>query len=1451
MAQMEDVARLRLEILGDEAERTVDSLKEGLGDVNAQLRLMETNGKKGSDEWRELKNLQKDINTEMRQTARSIDVNTASINDLTKAKRVLTQDLKKLEIGSKEWLEKMDQLEPINRKLNETNDQVRNLGREAKEQDGFWVKFKANFAAAFTLEAVMGAGRAIMDFGKQVFDITAKFEKYKAVLTNALGSTDKAKDALQRIKNLAAETPFSVDELTESYVKYVNRGIQPTMAEMRKLGDIAASQGKSFDQLTEAVLDATTGEFERLKEFGIRASKSGNEVELSFKGIQQTVLNTPDAIQGAILAFGELEGVAGGMAAISETLEGRTSNLGDKYDSLMVTIGEGLYPVFSAILDAMDWGIDVVSDLFTESEPLNEVFRNMGEILVNLWGSITRVFNSMFDLGDSSITTRDVINGLSIVFQNVSTAIRIAIAVFQGMFDGMNAVINKGKQLANFFGADFKIDPSATFEKMASNFQDNMVSIQTSWKKTVSEIHVNNQKDELDRELSTQNKKYELEKARIRAQVGDNQQKFDDLKKLEEEHNENVRTLSNESLKKQATTRLKHINDTATSEEQRAEQTEKAISVMKSDWTKKEIEEFKKAETSKTELSASELKKIATAKKKEAAEEEKLREKTEKDTAELYRKLDKMATDAIEDDLTRKKVQLMQKFELELEALDKEHVSKEDYAKLETALKDQLIKDIQALDDKAAKEAKVKDDARLESIKLAEFATKKAIIENELLNEKLTINQKLTLRRELRTIEYYEEIMLLEQKAKKTKEIEGISSAEIKAIDDKLYADKLLAAGKFTKDVEEIDKKMIPSRGKIFAQLKDLWNKLLDGDIETLKMFAGLAIGVLGGLLDKVSKNIDEQMQQATTAVERQKLEMKKAWVEVGNQALNAVSLFLSGNIVGGIAAGIGTVFSALSNWINKSANEAKARLEDLKQELEEAGKQFMEFANGFTDAIDPSKIEEAYQGLYKMSQLEPTRMDLGEYDTYERRMKQELEIANSINKNYDTAIKREDEYNKKVIAGINAAYDREVQRIEEKYSLLDEKSNIQLTEETLKIREAQAERLAELITNEDEKTKILEEYAELRNKITQTFSLADQVITEETDAATIKAINDARAARTNALAELQGKLNAELSAIANSEDGKRKELSATEKIAKDAEEAIDQLKMENAAADILRTKEKNQELADAAKAKNDALASEEERYNDIVTQLGLAKDAALAESFTILKDLIKNGYDEMMQKALDAYNAGKITADQYNEISAKLFQIQGQINGIDWGKFTIPNFDWNFNLPRFESGGFIPSGPSHAQGGIKLWNDKTKMFQGEIEGGEPILSKLTYANNKPIVDMLLHSSIHRNGASIRGEGGSYVNYLQAGHYANGGIIGRANVDFPASFTTNQKSVDTMARMTAATERAAETLRDIAAIQAAANELLSGIKEKKTGISLHEINDAAQAQADVNKKSML
>lgn len=244
----------------------------------------------------------------------------------------------------------------VNKSLNNfANDSVKKLG--------------SALLAAFAFER-------LVEFGRKVISITAEFQKFEAVLRNTLGSNSAAQIALSNIQKFASQTPFSVQELTASFVKLANQGFIPTNEQMRKLGDLAASTGKQFDMLTEAIIDAQTGEFERLKEFGIRASKQGDQVTFTFKGVKTQVDFTSESIRQYVLSLGDAEGVSGAMAAISETLGGKISNLGDSWDMLLNTIGDGNKGALSGAASVLNDLIQSATQLIQTSEQSREAIAN-------------------------------------------------------------------------------------------------------------------------------------------------------------------------------------------------------------------------------------------------------------------------------------------------------------------------------------------------------------------------------------------------------------------------------------------------------------------------------------------------------------------------------------------------------------------------------------------------------------------------------------------------------------------------------------------------------------------------------------------------------------------------------------------------------------------------------------------------------------------------------------------------------------------------------------------------------------------------------------------------------------------------------------------------------------------------------------------------------------------
>lgn len=240
---------------------------------------------------------------------------------------------------------------------------MREASKETKSTENVVDKASGNIKNALLGAFSIGS---IVAFGKAVVDATAEYQKFGAVLGNTLGSSALANLKLKELQDFAAKTPFSVNELTASYVKLANAGFKPNSEQLTKLGDLASSTGKSFDQLAEAILDAQSGEFERLKEFGVRSKDAGDSVIFTYKGVQTQVEKTSGAIRDYITALGGAEGTSGAMAVISETLGGKISNLGDSWDQMLISVGKNTSGVFSDSIDIISVAIGKVTEFNQE-----------------------------------------------------------------------------------------------------------------------------------------------------------------------------------------------------------------------------------------------------------------------------------------------------------------------------------------------------------------------------------------------------------------------------------------------------------------------------------------------------------------------------------------------------------------------------------------------------------------------------------------------------------------------------------------------------------------------------------------------------------------------------------------------------------------------------------------------------------------------------------------------------------------------------------------------------------------------------------------------------------------------------------------------------------------------------------------------------------------------------
>lgn len=347
---------------------------------------LEAQGKKSTKEYqnleKETKSLSKQItdnNKKIGALTRSLDVNAMTGRQLKKVAKELTATLDDMSESAdpEEYAKLSRRLNDVRKRMTELNKSGKNVKEEFDLTKTAISKLKAA-VAAFILVKLAGYLKEVLS---NVYSTRKEFAKYEAVLRNTLQSQEKAAAAMKMLQQLAADTPGSLQEWTEAYIKLVNRGIKPTTAELTNIGDLAASQGKSVDQLIEAILDAMTGENERLKEFGIKASKNGNTVKYTFRGVTTEVQNSEEAIKSYLLSLGKLDGISGSMATQMKELEGMESNFKDTLDNLWNKMGKRMEGFFKK---GLSWATDFVSDITKVMEPLSDTFEDQMEKVVNL-----------------------------------------------------------------------------------------------------------------------------------------------------------------------------------------------------------------------------------------------------------------------------------------------------------------------------------------------------------------------------------------------------------------------------------------------------------------------------------------------------------------------------------------------------------------------------------------------------------------------------------------------------------------------------------------------------------------------------------------------------------------------------------------------------------------------------------------------------------------------------------------------------------------------------------------------------------------------------------------------------------------------------------------------------------------------------------------------------------
>lgn len=352
-----------------------------------------------------------------------------------------------------------------------------------------------------------------LETAKQVFsalvDSQRNFDKLNSGLITMTGSAENAAKAFSVLQQFAKETPYGLNQAVEGFTKLVALGLNPSKEALISYGNTAAAMGKDLNQMIEAVADASTFEFERLKEFGIKSSQQADTVSFTFRGVTTTVKKNSEEIQKYLLNIGNTD-FAGAMETRSKTLDGQLSSLADSFDGLVLAVAQSGFG--DAVGEQAAMAEDAVTAL-TDAIASNEIATTLQDWATLFNESFKFISDALNDLAyDTEDKSADMSDSLGAIpdairewLPDIQQTFHEVIAWFQRIDDYAVAL---GQTLADVF------DPSKTAALTFKNLTAEAdAAYAASIKRAEAESQaITNRSKQRKKEIDEQRKQYDERK---------------------------------------------------------------------------------------------------------------------------------------------------------------------------------------------------------------------------------------------------------------------------------------------------------------------------------------------------------------------------------------------------------------------------------------------------------------------------------------------------------------------------------------------------------------------------------------------------------------------------------------------------------------------------------------------------------------------------------------------------------------------------------------------------------------------------------------------------------------------------------------------------------------------------------------------------------------------------
>ena len=343
---------------------------------------------------------------------------------------------------------------------------------------------------------------------QKLIEVNRQFGILKAGLETATGSLEGANEAFGTLQQFAQQTPYDLAQAVDGFTKLVNLGLTPSERALKSYGDTSAALGKDLSQMIEAVADAATGEFERLKEFGIKSKNQGDTIAFTFKGTTEVIANNSAAIEEYLIKLGEVN-FDGAMKKRMESLDGAIANFGDSWDNLFFQIGEaGATDVLQDAFEGASASLAELNAMLASGElqgyieAVGIAFDGWTTDVRNAIDEIQRIISEWGNENESTIT--EIVEFIKRAFselpQNIRAFVKIAAVELADLVTEAEIYGRKIASVLNPLAPSYNLKQNLDATKQA--YQETIAEILAERDKLVNESQARKEKAQNDRVLN-------------------------------------------------------------------------------------------------------------------------------------------------------------------------------------------------------------------------------------------------------------------------------------------------------------------------------------------------------------------------------------------------------------------------------------------------------------------------------------------------------------------------------------------------------------------------------------------------------------------------------------------------------------------------------------------------------------------------------------------------------------------------------------------------------------------------------------------------------------------------------------------------------------------------------------------------------------------------------------